>query len=66
MILLEVDSDAILAEPLKNRTSGELTKAYKTIMDQLHKCSIKETLHIWDNQCSGEFKDAITSYGEKH
>ena len=66
MILLEVDSDAILAEPLKNRTSGELTKAYKTIMDRLHKCGIKPTLHILDNECSGEFKDAISSYGAKH
>ena len=66
MILIEVDSDAILAEPLRNRTSGELTKAYKIIMDRLHKRSIKPTLHILDNECSGEFKDAIISYGAKH
>ena len=66
MVLLKVDSYFILAEPLKNRTSGKLTRAYKTIMDRLHNCGIKITLHILDNECPSEFKDAIHSYGAKY
>ena len=63
MVLLEVDSDAILAEPMKDRTSGEMTRAYTSIMDRLHSYGIKPTLHILDNECSVEFKKAIQSYG---
>ena len=63
MGLLEVDSDAILAEPMKDRTSGKMTRAYSAIMDRLHSYGIKPTLHILDNKCSGEFKKAIQSYG---
>jgi hypothetical protein len=28
MVLTESDSDAILVEPMKNRTSGEMIRAY--------------------------------------
>ena len=61
MVLLEVDSNAILAEPTKNRTSGEMTRAYTSIIDLLHSYGIKPTLHILDNECSSEFKTAIHS-----
>ena len=63
MVLLEVDSNAILAEPMKDRTSGEMTRAYSSIMDRLHSYGIKPTLDILDNECSGEFKTTIHSYG---
>ena len=63
MVLLEVDSDTILAEPMKDRTPGEMTRAYTSIMDRLHSYGIEPTLHILNNESSGEFKKAIQSYG---
>ena len=33
MVLAESNSDAILAEPMKNRTSGEMIRAYQVLID---------------------------------
>ena len=33
MVLAESNSDAILVEPIKNRTSGEMIKAYQVLID---------------------------------
>jgi len=35
MVLTESDSDTILAEPMKNRTSGEMIRAYQTLINRL-------------------------------
>ena len=35
MICCELDSNAILSEPMQNRTAGEMIKAYLCIMDRL-------------------------------
>ncbi len=32
MVLNEVDSDAILVEPMKNRTAGEMIRAYQVLI----------------------------------
>ena len=34
MVMAESDSDAILAEPMKNRTSGEMIRAYQVLIDR--------------------------------
>ena len=34
MVLIDVDSDAILVEPTKNRTSGKMIQAYQTLIDR--------------------------------
>jgi len=36
MVLAESDSDAILAEPMKNRTSVEMIRAYQVMIDRLN------------------------------
>ena len=35
MVLTESDSDAILVEPMKNRTSGEMIRAYQKLINRL-------------------------------
>ena len=32
MVLAEIDSNTILAEPMKNRTSGEIIRAYQVLI----------------------------------
>ncbi len=59
MVLTEINSDAILIKPMKNRTAGKMIRAYQTLIDQLRTASIVPKLHILDNKCSQDFKDTI-------
>jgi hypothetical protein len=59
MVLTKIDSDAILVEPMKNRTAGKMIRAYQTLIDRLRTASILLKLHIVDNECSQDFKDTI-------
>ncbi len=59
MVLTKINSDAILIEPMKNSTTGEIIWAYQTLIDQLRTAGIVPKLHILDNKCSQDFKDTI-------
>ena len=59
MALTESDSDAILVEPTKNRTSGVMIRAYQTLINRLRSTSIAPKQHILDNECSNDFKETI-------
>ena len=52
-------SNAIMVEPMKNRTSGEMVKAHNAIAKRLHESNIKPSLMILDNEISAELKEAI-------
>ncbi len=59
MVLTEIESNAILVEAMKNRTSGEMICAYQVLVDQLCSVGIAPKQHILDNECSNDFKEAI-------
>jgi hypothetical protein len=59
MVLTESESDAILVEAMKNRTSGEMIRAYQVLVDQLCSVGIAPKQHILDNECSNDFTEAI-------
>ena len=59
MVMTEVDSDAILVEPMKNRTAGEMSRAYQALIDRLNSAGIFPKMHILDNECSAEMKATI-------
>jgi hypothetical protein len=65
MVLTEVDSDAILVEPMKNRTAGEMVRAYQALIDRLNSAGIFPKLHILDNECSADLKAVIKENGMK-
>ncbi len=60
MVLTEIDSNAILIKPMKNRTAGEMIRAYQVLIDRLNSAGIFPNLHILDNKCSAEMKTTIT------
>ena len=62
MVLCEVDNDIIITEPLRNRTAGEMVKAFKKLMKRLKRAGIKPKKHMLDNEASEEFKDAIVEH----
>ncbi len=54
---MELDSNAILVEGMKNRTSGKMIRAYRHLVDRLKTAGIQPRHHVLDNECSVEFKD---------
>ena len=62
MVLAENDSDAILVEGMKNRSAGEMVRAYKVLISRLHACGIFPTKQVLDNEISQSYKDAIESF----
>jgi hypothetical protein len=59
MVLTNVDSDAILVQLMKNRTAGEMIRAYQVLIDRLNSADIFPKLHILDNECSIELNAVI-------
>ena len=62
MVLAENDSDAILVEGMRNRSAGEMVRAYSVLIGRLHACGIFPTKQVLDNEISQEYKDAIASF----
>jgi hypothetical protein len=49
MVLVELDSNAILVEGMKDRPSGEMIRAYQHLVDRLKTAGIQPKHHILDN-----------------
>jgi hypothetical protein len=56
MTLYEYDINAILVEPMKNRTSGKMIRAYVKLITRLIKAGITPKHHVLDTKCLEEFK----------
>lgn len=60
-IMYDYDSNAILAEPIKNRTAGEIVRACTTLHDLLTQRGLQPKLHVMDNEASQSLQQAINS-----
>eukprot|EP00804_Cyclotella_cryptica_P022984 CCRYP_014977-RA/>CCRYP_014977-RA protein AED:0.29 eAED:0.29 QI:0/0/0/1/0/0/4/0/551 len=58
MVMVEIDSSAILLEPIKNRTDAELTRTYSALMLCLRQAGIKPRKHVLDNEISTAKKNS--------
>jgi hypothetical protein len=56
MVLIKMDSNAILVAAMKNRSAGEMNRAYQELVDCLSSAGIQPKLHLLDNGCSTKFK----------
>ena len=59
MVVYDYDSSGILVHPLKNRTVGEITKAWQHLHARLERHSNAPRLYILDNEISYEFKTSL-------
>ena len=59
MVLAEMDSNAIMQEPMRNRTAGKIVQAYQKLIDRLRDCGISPKHQVLDNEISEEYKKAI-------
>ena len=59
MVMYDLDSNAVLVEPLRNKTSGEMVAAYQLLVDRLTSAGFEPKMHILDNEISAGYKEAI-------
>jgi hypothetical protein len=59
MVLIKINSNAILVKAMKNHTTGEMIRANQVLMDCLCSVGVTPKMHILDNECSAEFKERI-------
>jgi hypothetical protein len=59
MVLIEIDSNTILVEAMKNRSAGEMRRAYLVLISRLRNASVTPKMQILDNKCSEEFMAQI-------
>ena len=57
--MVEIDSNDILMETIKNRTDEELTRAHRAMMLRLKHAGIVPQKHILDNEVSTAMKTII-------
>ena len=55
--MVEIDSNAILVEPMKSRKDAEMVRAYKVMMARLKITGIVPKKHIMDNEVSENMKN---------
>ena len=59
MVMVEIDSNAILVEPIKNCKDEELTRAYRAMMLRLRRAGMIPIKHILDNKVLEALKTII-------
>ncbi len=59
MVMVEVDSNAILVKPLKSRKDVELIQGYKSLLLRLQRAGIVPWKHVMDKEISEAIKDNI-------
>jgi hypothetical protein len=59
MVLVELDSSAILVETMKNCTFGKMICTYQHLIDCLKTAGIEPQRHVLNKKCSAKFKETI-------
>ena len=65
-VLYDYDSNAILAQPVKNRQAKTLTTAWETLHNKLTKHGHQTKHYIMDNEISQELKLALKKYDKTY
>ena len=52
MVMVEIDSNYVLVQPMKNRTDDKMIKAYQTLLKRLKRAGVETKKHVLDNECS--------------
>jgi hypothetical protein len=59
MVMVEIDSNAILLEPMKNRKDAKMIRAYNALLLQLKWAGIVPKKYVLDNEVSENIKNHI-------
>ena len=58
-VMVDIDSSAILVEPMKSQEDEEMKRAYRVMMKQLRQAGVVPKKHVLDNEISESIKDMI-------
>jgi hypothetical protein len=59
MVMVEIDSNAILMEPMKSRKDAEMIRVYDKLVKRLNDANIHPQKHMQDNEISANMKEHI-------
>ncbi len=59
MVMVDIDSNAILVEPMKSRKDEEMIRAYNALLLQLKRAGIVPKKHVLDDKVSENMKNHI-------
>jgi hypothetical protein len=59
MVMVEIDSNTILVEPMKNHKDAEMIQAYKALLLQLKQAGIVPKKYFLDNEVSENMNNHI-------
>ena len=59
IIMVEIDSSAILDEPMKSQKDTEMIRAYNALLLQLKQVGVSPKKHVMDNEVSNTMKSHI-------
>ena len=59
MVMVAIDSNAILVTPVKDHTDQQLRNAYLTLLKRVKNAGVQVKKHILDNECSENMKEVI-------
>ena len=59
MVVVEIDSNAILFKPMKSCKDAEMIRAYDTLLHRLNQVGIVLKKHVLDNKVSENMKNHI-------
>ena len=63
MVLVKIDSNAILVEPMKSQKGAEMIRAYNVLVKRLQQMNIHPQNYVLDNKISDNMKQHIkTNY----
>ena len=62
MVLVDIDSNAILVESMKSREDKELIGAYDVLIKRLQRAGITPRKHVLDNEVSSKMKEHIQDH----
>jgi hypothetical protein len=66
MVAIHLDANYIFTEPMKNRTEGEMIKAYQKIINRMKAAELSLKTHRLDNEASATYKECIRENGMVH
>ena len=59
MVMVHNDSNYTLVQPMKNRSDGEMIRAYKILLKRVQRAGLETKRHVLDNECSQALKELI-------
>jgi hypothetical protein len=63
MVAIHLDANYIFAEPMRNRTEGEMIRVYQKIINRMKAAGLGIKKHVLDNECSAAMKSCIQGNG---